>query len=283
MIKGKDTNKVYFSEILSTKEEFFTTYQQLTLVLNKHNINIGLLKNTNDIWCRDYMPIQKSLNQFTQFRYEPSYLEEERELQSNPKLVNETNSIEAIYSNINLDGGNVVSWDDRVILTDRVFNENPEYSNHAKLIKELEELFEAEVIIVPQIKSDMTGHIDGLLRFVDRNTLIGNDRNQEFKYWSKGINGILQAYNLDYIDAPFFEHKDSNFPYHAFGCYMNYLEVENLIVLPIFEVEGNKDQAVLELFQNVFPERAIETINYNEVGKYGGLLNCTTWTILEQL
>jgi len=55
------------------------------------------------------------------------------------------------------------------------------------------------------------------------------------------------------------------------------LEVDNLIVIPIFEIEKNKDQKVYDKFRMILPDRKIETINYNEIGFYGGLLNCTTW------
>jgi len=60
---------------------------------------------------------------------------------------------------------------------------------------------------------------------------------------------------------------------------VNYLEVENLIVLPIFETKNNKDKEVYDMFRQVFPDRKIEIMTYNEIGLYGGLLNCTTWTI----
>jgi agmatine deiminase len=174
-----------------------------------------------------------------------------------------------------------VNWSDRAIISDRVFDENPEYSSKNKLITEIEKLLEVEIIVIPQIKSDMTGHADGMVRFVDRNTLIGNDREQEYKYWKNGINKVLKNYGLDYIDIPFLEHKEMNYPYHAIGCYLNYLEVDNLIVIPIFETEKNKDQEVHDKFRMIFPDRKIEAINYNEIGFYGGLLNCTTWTIKE--
>ena len=91
---------------------------------------------------------------------------------------------------------------------------------------------------------------------------------------------MLKDKNIDYIDIPFLDDfKDKNFPDHAIGCYINYLEVNNLIVLPIFETEKNKDQEVYDKFREIFPNRKIETINYNEIGYYGGLLNCTTWTV----
>ncbi|MDP2089653.1 MAG: agmatine deiminase family protein [Flavobacteriaceae bacterium] len=248
-------------------------------MLKKHGIKYDFLKTTKDIWCRDYMPIQIEKGKFVQFRYEPSYLKDDLELQSDPKEVCKANNIEPQSSKINLDGGNVVNWSDRAIITDRVFDENPNYSNRNKLISEIEKLLEVEIIVIPQIKSDMTGHADGLVRFADRNTLIGNDREQEYKYWKSGINKVLKEKGLDYFDIPFLEHKEKKYPDHAIGCYVNYLEVQDLIILPIFEIENNKDKELQDTFRQIFSDRKIETINFNAVGLFGGLLNCTTWTI----
>ena len=228
------------------------------------------------------MPIQIEKGKFVQFRYEPSYLKDDLKLQSDPKEVCKANNITPHkFSRINLDGGNVVNWSDRAIITDRIFDENPEYSSKNKLIAEIEKRLEVEIIVIPQIKSDMTGHADGMVRFIDRNTVLGNDREKEFKYWKNGINKILKEKGIEYIDIPFLNHKEKKHPDHAIGCYVNYLEVQDLIVLPIFETENNKDQEVNDMFREIFPDRKIETINYNEIGLHGGLLNCTTWTIID--
>ncbi|WP_299703221.1 agmatine deiminase family protein [uncultured Pontibacter sp.] len=269
------------SDLLQSDIRFSESCNQLTALLDKYSIDYRFIKETKDIWCRDYMPIQTGDGQYVQFRYEPSYLKDDAVLQSDPKEVCEANGIKARFSNINLDGGNLVNWSDRAILTDRIFDENPEYSSKSKLISEIEELLEVEVIIIPQIKSDMTGHADGLIRFLDHNTLVGNDRNAEFTYWVKGIKPIIQSYGLDYIDIPFFEFKSKHYTDSAIGCYVNFLEVKDLIVVPIFEVFGNRDEEVVKLFKSIYPKRTIETINFNQIGLHGGLLNCTTWTIKE--
>ncbi len=283
MIENKNTNIVYLSDLLQTDERFEKTCNRLKQILEKGNIKYKFLKSTKDIWCRDYMPIQVENDELIQFRYEPSYLKNEFNLQSDPRTVCKANKIEPKFSNINLDGGNIVNWNNKAIISDRIFDENLEYSDKSKLIDELENLLNTEIIIIPQINTDMTGHADGMVRFVDQNTILGNDRNQEYKYWRDGINKVLKNHNLEYIDIPFFENKEINkkYPDNAIGCYVNYLEVGNLILLPIFEIVGNKDNEVLELFKSIFPDRIIETINYNEIGFFGGLLNCTTWTIKE--
>lgn len=281
MITGNTTNKVYLSEKLQSDVRFAKSCTVLTKLLDKHSIKYNFLKATNDIWCRDYMPIQIEKGKFLQFRYEPSYLKDRLELQSSPKLVCKANNIEPKYSEINLDGGNVINWSDRAIITDRVFDENPEFTNKNKLISEIEKLLEVEIIVIPQIKPDVTGHADGMVRFYDRNTLLGNDREQELKYWKLGINRVLKEKRIHYIDIPFFVHKEKKYPDHAIGCYVNYLEVRDLIILPIFETQINHDEEVYNQFRELFPARTIETINFNEVGYYGGLMNCISWNILQ--
>ena len=98
MISDNETNTVYFSDLLRTKSEFTSTCQTITDILDKHNINFHFLKGTKDIWAKDYMPIQTNNDRLVQFRYEPTYLKEYLELQSDPKEVCEINNITPIYS-----------------------------------------------------------------------------------------------------------------------------------------------------------------------------------------
>jgi len=279
MIIDSETNIVYFSEILLTNWEFANTCKRITDILDEHHIKYAFLKATKDIWARDYMPIQKGVKDFVQFRYEPSYLKDELEKQSDPKEVCKANKIHFTYSNINLDGGNVVKWHDKVMITERIKTENPERNNFLDLKKEIENILDAEVIIIPQIKSDFTGHADGLVRFYNDKTIIGNDRKVEYKYWVKGIKKVLVKHEFDYVDMPFFEYTYKGYPDSAVGCYMNWLEIGNLIIFPIFEVEGNKDKKAVELIESLYPAKNIEPININEIAKYGGLMNCLTWNI----
>ena len=275
----KSKEVVYMSELL--EERFPECFNRLTSILKKHGVEYRLLKGTKDIWCKDYMPIQTESGKLIQFRYEPSYLKGNKDWEdsrSDVKEVCRQNGFEPVFSNINLDGGNVLLCSGRAIVSDRLFTENPEYTDKERLVKELSELLEAEVIIIPAQNGDMTGHADGMVRFVDHDTLLGNNRSNEYKYWTNGIEKVLKDYNLKYIDVPFFySYKDSKHPDHAIGVYVNYLEVGNLIVLPVFEVEGNKDEEAIAAIKQIFPDKIIETINFNDVALEGGVLNCTTW------
>lgn len=278
-----DTNTVYLTELLRSDKRYRVAHDRLTGILAKHAIPVKYIQDPNirDIWCRDYMPVQIDHDRFVQFRYDPSYLVGYEPRKTNPAEVREATQVNPTISTINLDGGNIVHWGDRAILTDRIFSLNPEFTNKDELVKEIEKLLEAEVIVIPQIKSELSGHADGMVRFVDRNTILGNHRDHEYKYWSKGINRVLQAHGIQYIDIPFGNYRIKRNAHHALGCYVNYLEVGNLVVVPIFGYEPDKDEAVVQLFHEIFPDRIIESVDYNEVGLKGGLLNCSTWTVWE--
>lgn len=276
---GKEV--VYLSELL--KERFPDCFNRLTSTLKKHNVEYRLLKGTKDIWCRDYMPVQTESGKLIQFKYDPSYLKGKREWEESRSDVREIcrlNNIDATFSDINLDGGNVLICDGRAIISDRIFTENPTKDKDS-LVNELSKLLECEIIIIPALKSkdeDFTGHADGMVRFVNRNTILGNERRpDEYKYMKDGLQKAIDVFDLTYIDVPYFETKDSMHPESAIGIYVNYLEVNDLIVVPVFGRE--EDAQAIDIIQKAFPNKQIETINYNDVAKEGGLLNCTTWVV----
>ena len=268
---------VYLSGLLKSK--YPETCNRLIKILEKHYVKYAFLEGTKDIWCRDYMPVQTPSGKLIQFTYNPSYLRGNKEWEdsrSDVKEVCRLNNIEALFSDINLDGGNVLICDDRAIISDRIFSENPNRDKD-ELVKELTKLLECEIIIIPTENDDMTGHADGMVRFVNKNTILVNNLEEEYKYWREGMQKVIEKYKLKYINLPFFLPKDSKHPLSAVGIYVNYLEVNNLIVLPVFG--RDEDKQAIDIIQKTFPNKVIETIDYNAVALEGGLLNCTTWVI----
>lgn len=276
-IKSPGEQIVYMSELL--KDRYPETCDRLIETLKKHNVKYAFLKGTKDIWCRDYMPVQTESGKFIQFKYNPSYLKGNKEWEESRSDVEEVcrmNNIHAQSSDINLDGGNVLICEGRAIISDRIFSENPQKSKQ-ELIDKLGKLLECEIIIIKALNSkdeDFTGHADGMVRFVDKYTILGNRLADDYKYIQEDRRKIIEKYNLTYIDVPFFttDNHDS-----AIGVYLNYLEVNDLIVVPVFG--RNEDKQAVDIIQKAFPNKVIETINYNEVAMEGGLLNCTTWVV----
>ena len=271
---------VYMSALLAAR--YPASCKRLTDILNKHNIPFAFLNGTKDIWCRDYMPVQTPGGKLIQFKYDPSYLRNSKysDSRSDVRHVDKENNISPFFSDINLDGGNVVMYGNKAIITDRIFSENPKCERE-RLVSELSRLLECEIIIIPSYKPeyDFTGHADGMIRFADNDTVLVNDIEQDLKYMKEAIKKALEAANLKYVNFPWFEYKVKGNTDHAIGIYLNYLEVDNLIIMPVFGVEGNRDAEALAKLQEVFPDKIIETINFYDVALAGGLLNCVTWVI----
>ena len=265
---------LYFSSLLKTNDTYKSSADRLFAELNSQGISYQLLDNTRDIWLRDFMPVKTKSGKYVSFRYEPSYLDDYLDLKTD--FHNEIAPLlsldNLVYSDINLDGGNVVFSPSRetVIISDRIFMENFNYSS-AELLQELEKLLEARVIIIPSLRSDMTGHADGMIRFVDENTAVGNASRSLFGLEAH-IKTTLRNHGIEVIDFPYFDSKGDS----AVGCYLNFLETEQTIFLPVFDVDT--DREAIDLAKNIFNKTVIP-ININEIAKDGGVLNCISWEI----
>ena len=168
---------LYFSSLMKTNSKYLLSAENMFSALSDSNEKFTLFDGAKDIWARDYMPVKTKSGKYVSFRYEPSYLDGSPELRTDSRrdIVPNFDFKKLVYSDINLDGGNVVfsPSKEKVIISDRVFSENHGISE-AELTAKLEKLLEVSVLIIPSLKSDMTGHADGMVRFVDENTVVTN-------------------------------------------------------------------------------------------------------------
>jgi len=276
MITDSQTNFLYLADTLPNKYPDF--YKRFENVLKDCNIPFDFLPQTKDVWAVDYMPIQTDLNKFVRFVYNPSYLQTKKYLKtiSDVDGVCKAIGIETIKTDIIIDGGNVTRWTNKVIMTDRVFKDNPTYERK-KLIKELYELLQVDKIyFVPEQPGDFTGHSDGMVRFVDEHTVIINDYKQEKEWFSRAFEIAIHNTGLDYITIPYnvYDNKSND---HANGDYINYLQMENTVIIPTFGIKED-DLAVRQL-ETIFSGQTIATVESNEIAYDGGILNCITWNI----
>lgn len=270
---------LYFSSQLNNPT-YKPAADRLFAALDLFNIKYKLLNNTKDVWLRDFMPIKTRTVRLVSFRYEPSYLADSPELRTDFKSdVSAELGIDGIeYSDINLDGGNVVMSPSkkRAIISDRVFAENPD-RHEAELKTELEKLLEAEVIIIPSLRSDMTGHADGMVRFADENTVLVNELKSANGFESRVIKQ-LEANGLSVIEMPYYDtnHRAPDDTKSAEGCYLNYLETEKVVFFPVFSENHETDMRAISIVKKALGKRVIP-LNVNEIALYGGLLNCISW------
>lgn len=278
LITDDKVNKLYLSSLLKFRHAGFT--RMFERILHEHQIGFEYLENTLDIWCRDYMPVQLDRDNIIQFRYHPHYLKYKKYAGTltigTEVLPGETGL--ADESNIVLDGGNVVSCGDRVIISEVVFRDNPRM-NPNSLLLELDGIFRHPVILIPRIPGDFTGHADGMVRFYKKGVVLVNDYSElhsvRAKKEAERLMSVLQNGGLRCIEVPYHPNENTNYT-SAFGCYINYLRMGKTVFLPLF---GNKkqDAHALAHFRELFP--SVISVPSLEIAARGGVLNCITWTL----
>jgi len=274
MIPDHETNTVYVSDLL--EEQHPRIVKALKKLLGDR---LKTIHGTKDIWCRDYMPIQLAQDRFVQFKYAPDYLKGYPHLRTDDaaRLLELTHNCRR--SGIVIDGGNLVRWNDLAILTEKEFSENPNYEPDRLVWQLLRKELEARRLIwVPQEPEDKIGHADGMVRFVNEKTLLVNDYAGVDEQFGEQPYDALEGFEL--IPFPYSPtHEPGSDPEmdSALGVHMNFLQVGNLIVCPIFK-QPEDDQA-LRTLEEVFPKARIEPLECRKLAMEGGVLNCITWNI----
>lgn len=281
MIEDKNTNLVYFSDLLRTDFKYSKTCKGIITMLDQFKIQYKFLENTNDIWARDYMPIQISANKFIEYLYDPDYLKNEQYCHTRTITSNVCQSINltTIKTDIVLDGGNIVKSSDCLIMTDKVFAENKENYNSEELTEKLKSIFDVnKIVFIPKDGGDIFGHADGMIRFLDEKTVI--------------LNGYFEQYGLqfrkklfDSIEQAGLSWKFLNFnlknPNKNNWAYINFLQMKELLLIPKLNIE--EDQIAIEQFNEFFPDYAsnnlIQQVDVTETVKDSGALNCISWNI----
>ena len=273
MILDSQTNIVYLSEGLNF---YPSLVAELTGKFQEENVEFRWLPGTKKkelIWARDYMPIQLEKDLFLQYRYDPDYLKGYPAYMPDYRGICEELGLRCITTDIVLDGGNVVKCGGKVIMTDKIFKENPEYQKK-DLVNTLENLFAAELVIIPWDKYEMFGHADGMVRYVGGKRVLLNNYINFDPGLRKRLWDVLSAHfdvaELDYKAAP--SSKNS-------WAFLNFLQVKDCIFVPGLSI-GEYEEAESKL-SDVFRGCKIWMVGgVEEVVKEGGALNCISWNIL---
>jgi agmatine deiminase len=275
VIPDWQTNFVYVSGLLRRYDPKVSA--SLESILKQTGTPVAFLPETKDIWCRDFMPVQVDEYTFCEFKYDPDYLRGYDHL----KMPTGSCRVQAMTNcrsvDLVLDGGNVVPAASKVIVTDKIFKENSARSRKGTL-ELLEKELQAECIIIPRPPHDPIGHADGVVRFLDEDTVVVNDyRGQEATY-RRRLRAIFRQHQLECLPVPHFvdDHATDGVP-SAAGCYINYLRTEKLLILPVFGVA--RDDAALRRFESLLSGTLVIPLQCTGVARKGGCLNCISWTI----
>jgi agmatine/peptidylarginine deiminase len=276
MIPDNSTTFLYFSELLSTEDKYEIIWQNITKALSAAGVKYGLLPHTADIWARDYMPVQVSKRKFVEYRYDPDYLQGIesgcRNLKTYPDMVCDAIGLSTVKTDLIIDGGNVVKSRNGIVMTDKVVLENRLKYSKQKLISRLHEVFEVDkVVLIPADSENIFGHADGMLRFIDDDTVLVSS-------FYRGDKEMLRQLSRAGLKAEFLDLGQKKLHKYEWA-YVNFLQMRDVLLLPVFENGGN--EKALELIQNWYPEYKgkILPVDCTTLLKYGGALNCVSWTI----
>ena len=283
MITDSETNFVYFSDLIRTDEKYKFFWEGLESILMENKILYGFIENTKEIWCRDYMPIQISENSFVQFKYSPDYLVNYPKYHSRLTIQSDIKIIDGfmpIKSKLIVDGGNVVRSKNSVVMTDKIFKENVDHKED--VITELKALLGVENIhIIPTLSDDISGHADGMVRFLNDDTLLVGDYSYYSKSWQKKMDAALTKTGLKIISYPAinYEEKNQDDDFTAMGVYINFAQIGNIILFPLFGLSGEKEMEALGLTESLYRYCKVIPLDASDIAEQGGVLNCITWNI----
>ena len=269
------TDTVFFSELLPMQCPIL--YQSLEKILKNNDIDYRLLKNTNDIWCRDYMPIQTGEKRFDFYKYNPDYLQSkyyQRKI-TDVNLIENIDCLrcdgEVVNLDLVMDGGNVVRCDDKIIMTEKVFFENKDKSRH-EIHRLLEEAFQCDIIFLPWDREEIFGHSDGIVHNVgDNRVLITNyaDFDADYaKIFIKTLEKHVEVIPLAYHVRQ--KHKRS-------WAYINFLQIGKLILVPQLGIP--EDEQALQQIAAAMPRYKVKGVPALESVRKGGALNCISWNV----
>lgn len=272
------TDRVYFSELLPQRCPIL--YQHLAQELTVNNICHFLLKNTKDIWCRDYMPIQIDEKRFVCYIYNPDYLQTKyylrtiTDVRNMEYFINLQQECEIFSLDLVIDGGNVVKCGDKIVMTDKVFEENSAKS-HLDILNMLENAFLSEIIILPWDNDEYLGHSDGIVHYVgDNRILITN-------YWD--FNPTLAKKYLKILEQHFdvlplsYNVKRNH---QRSWAYVNYLQIGDFVFVPQLGIA--EDEQALQQIVTIYPNCKVIGIPAIEAVRKGGALNCISWNIVSR-
>lgn len=140
-------------------------------------------------------------------------------------------------SELKLDVENILISPDygKAIISDRIFAENSEYEK-PELIRKLTSLLHMPgIIIIPSLKGDIIGRADNTVRFLDDKTVLCNEALAQ-NGCEPQLQTILQYHGLDVSEFPFAPKEETG----TMGCYLNFLETDEAVFLPIFGIETDE-------------------------------------------
>ncbi len=291
VLSAPSVNEAYYEEVFDQIIQFDIAYAKA--VLGHDNIivladadtlpyfqnelpdDILLEADVADIWMRDFTTVIPS--RMVQFSYTPSYLSRStsRYIQSSFSRFAAQHRLEFDKSELILDGGNVVDNNlDKIIVTERILEDNPDWTRE-EIVEELKYLLDIEhVAIIPQEEGEPMGHADGIVMFVSDDTVVVNTYGEPFRTdVLLALKADLPDINILEIEAEYSLEIWKDFV-SACGINLNSTVTYNYIYMPVFG-NSNDEKSIAAI--EALTKKEIIPINAEGVCFMGGSVRCLSW------
>lgn len=267
--------------------------EKLSKLFSSAKIKLFQMKDVQDIWIRDYAPIATTTNHnAVKASYYPQYFSKTDKIYAQQddttgqvlaKTYLKIKITDLVFNSnrVVLDGGNFIHNGNGIgITTNRIIADN-EWLSIDEIHKAFkEQLGISKLIIVPVEPGDETGHIDGMVRFINETTVVVGQYPENYKEGRNFMDGIARQLSNDFTvirvtnEIPK-DQKDGEFP-SAYGNYINFLRVGDKIFLPQYGII-DKDKSAKAEYEKYFKVITVAK-DIEKLSELGGVLNCITWT-----
>ncbi len=273
-----------------------------------------------DIWLRDCSPWvvnDEGVRTYWQPGYDPDYLKKEHfRAAMGPVMesfarsyLSEDSILSSVFSqfkgNLECDsktfyweGGNATyNASGTLIATNHILKANN--VTHAQVSAMVQkDLGVDSLMLIDSEPGDILHHSDGTLRFWDDQTILLSDltnltdsrltpyQKNKYKDFFSKLENLLKAKGYEFIPIPVGPFHDGEWldgAPSARGCYINYLHMKDLVILPVF---GNQEQDLLavQAFESLNDrfysgKKKLVSLDSSVLADFGGVLNCVTWTV----
>jgi len=286
--------------IAKSHEIMISISQKLKQVNPNISISYHVVEYLEDIWIRDWAPfigIDETADKIA-FKaiYDPIYGDDflENDNKAGYELIKLFN-YKRHELNLIWDGGNLTqNGKGSCIITERLRDDNSAM-DPSEFYSDLNETGLFDFKFVSEEPEDVTGHVDGMIRFLDEETLliaaypdkykenenVISEDDYEFSY--RFMNDMANLFKDDYkiirvVNAIPSSYEDPvEMMPSAFGNYVNFLRLGDKVLIPQYGIK--EDEAAFKVFADYFGADNVIKISYDvdKLAHLGGVLNCISW------
>lgn len=237
---------------------------------------------TDDVWTRDYGPTTVTDNNgnrsFIWNNYYEEYTSYAKQSADAACELGRYFDIPVYRVPLVLEGGNIITdGEGTFIMFNSVLFNNPDY-DLSKLNKVMEDYYGCKnLILLPSLKEELTGHIDMVVKFIDNNTLMVTESDKSYK-WYKDFENIAKVlsntkspegknYKIIRLQMPKADNESVNF-----WSYINSLTLNGSVIIPIFGV--SEDNRAIDTYRKAMPNHKLIAIDFSNYPV--GSVHCQT-------